>query len=645
MFIPFLPSLFSESKKEKKERKEKKKKRDSKDLETSSNDFTVENEEKDGSSSNSKSVFGMFRRSGRKDKRSSKHGSSDSLKRLSVDSTEFGDRRSSGVSIDESASVKVSTPSTEVVKETEKPETQRDQPSEVKIVSAAHPAPVENKDSERPDVPLAAEILKTVDTMMANNGEEEVQTKKDEEESVITPDNDKGSLKQEEQIAEKEPEPVVEMESQLQEANTKEHKQEESVSEQVLKPDNPDQEVLLKIGNGPAVEKEEVHSLKKGQQKENQFQVQVEEFLKLDAKVGEVSTLKAKSEEQDEKEIGNGSAVEKEEVHSLEKGQQKENQFQLQVEEFLKLDATVGEVSTLKAKSEEQDEKEIGNGSAVEKEEVHSLEKGQQKENQFQLQVEEFLKLDATVGEVSTLKAKNEEQDKKEIGDGPTVEKEEVHSLKKGQQKENQFQVQVEEFLKLNAKVGEVSTPKAKSEGQNEKEIGNGPAVEKEEVHTLEKGRQRENQIHLQVKEFLKLDAKVGEISTPKAENEEQEEKGERKSVEDSERRFNVIHKTPPFKGEGTFTTSTPKRESTKRAQVEKSGGPEIQVQSTNRAIKGDKQTSVVEFHFEAQIGNDITDAKFSTEVLLAQLIEVNKKLRMLQEELLEFRKSNGKLA
>ena len=472
-----MPSLFSESKKEKKERKEKKKKRDSKDLETSSNDFTVENEEKDGSSSNSKSVFGMFRRSGRKDKRSSKHGSSDSLKRLSVDSTEFGDRRSSGVSIDESASVKVSTPSTEVVKETEKPETQRDQPSEVKIVSAAHPAPVENKDSERPDVPLAAEILKTVDTMMANNGEEEVQTKKDEEESVITPDNDKGSLKQEEQIAEKEPEPVVEMESQLQEANTKEHKQEESVNEQVLKPDNPDQEVLLKIENGLAVEKEE------------------------------------------------------------------------------------------------------------------------------------------------------------------------IHSLKKGQQKENQFQMQVEEFLKLNAKVGEVSSPKAKSEEQNEKEIGNGPTVEKEEVHSLEKGRQRENQIQLQVKEFLKLDAKVGEISTPKAENEEQEEKGERKSVEDSERRFNVIHKTPPFKGEGTFTTSTPKRESTKRAQVEKSRGPEIQVQSTNRAVKGDKQTSVVEFHFEAQIGNDIKDAKFSTEVLLAQLIEVNKKLRMLQEELLEFRKSNGKLA
>ena len=470
-----MPSLFSESKKEKKERKEKKKKRDSKDLETSSNDFTVENEEKDGSSSNSKSVFGMFRRSGRKDKRSSKHGSSDSLKRLSVDSTEFGDRRSSGVSIDESASVKVSTPSTEVVKETEKPQTQRDQPSEVEIVSAAHP--VEKKYSERPDVPLAAEILKTVDTMMANNGEEEVQTKKDEEESVITPDNDKGSLKQEEQIAEKKPEPVVEMESQLQEANTKEHKQEESVNEQVLKPDNPDQEVLLKIENGPAVEKEEVHSLKKGQQKENQFQVQVEEFLKLDAKVGEVST------------------------------------------------------------------------------------------------------------------------------------------------------------------------PKAKSEEQNEKEIGNGSAVEKEEVHSLEKGRQRENQIQLQVKEFLKLDAKVGEISTPKAENEEQEEKGERKSAEDSERRFNVIHKTPPFKGEGTFTTSTPKRESTKRAQVEKSGGPEIQVQSTNRAVKGDKQTSVVEFHFEAQIGNDIKDAKFSTEVLLAQLMEVNKKLRMLQEELLEFRKSNGKLA
>ena len=583
-----MPSLFSESKKEKKERKEKKKKRDSKDVETSSNDFTVENEEKDGSSSNSKSVFGMFRRSGRKDKRSSKHGSSDSLKRLSVDSTEFGDRRSSGVSIDESASVKVSTPSTEVVKETEKPETQRDQPSEVEIVSAAHPAPVENKDSERPDVPLAAEILKTVDTMMANNGKEEVQTKKDKEESVITPDNDKGSLKQEEQIAEKEPEPVVEMESQLQEANTKEHKQEESLNEQVLKPDNPDQEVLLKIGNGPAVEKEEVHSLKKGQQKENQFQMQVEEFLKLNAKVGEVSTPKAKSEE--------------------------------------------------------QDEKEIGNGSAVEKEEVHSLEKGQQKENQFQVQVKEFLKLDATVGEVSTLKAKNEEQDEKEIGDGPTVEKEEVHSLKKGQQKENQFQMQVEEFLKLNAKVGEVSTPKSKSKEQNE-EIGNGPAVEKEEVHSLEKGRQRENQIQLQVKEFLKLDAKVGEISTPKAENEEQEEKGERKSVEDSERRFNVIHKTPPFKGEGTFTTSTPKRESTKRAQVEKSRGPEIQVQSTNHAVKGDKQTSVVEFHFEAQIGNDIKDAKSSTEVLLAQLIEVNKKLRMLQEELLEFRKSNGKLA
>ena len=273
------------------------------------------------------------------------------------------------------------------------------------------------------------------------------------------------------------------------------------------------------------------------------------------------------------------------------------------------------------------------------------MEKEQQKENQFQVQVEEFLKLDATVGEVSTLKAKNKEQDEKEIGDGPTVEKEEVHSLKKGQQKENQFQMQVEEFLKLNAKVGEVSTPKAKSEEQNEKEIGMGPAVEKEEVHSLEKGRQRENQIQLQVKEFLKLDAKVGEISTPKAENEEQEKKGERKSVEDSERRFNVIHKTPPFKGEVTFTTSTPKRESTKRAQVEKSGGPEIQVQSTNRAVKGDKQTSVVEFHFEAQIGNDIKDAKFSTEVLLAQLIEVNKKLRMLQEELLEFRKSNGKLA
>lgn len=241
----------------------------------------------------------------------------------------------------------------------------------------------------------------------------------------------------------------------------------------------------------------------------------------------------------------------------------------------------------------------------------------------------------------------------------PAVEKE-VRSVEIDQKKENQFQVQVEEFLKLDTNFGETSMSEANDKEQDEKK-------ERKSVHDSE---QRFNLIHkappskekstfttstlkqestkgMQVKKSdgPEIQAQSREISMSEANDEQQDEKEEKKSVQDSEQRFDMVHKRPPSKEKGTFTTSTPKQESTKRMQVEKGDGPKIQVQSSNYAVKGDKQTSAKEFHFKVQIGNDINDAKSSSDLLLVQLVEVNKKLRMLQGQLLEFRKSNGILA
>ena len=46
-------------------------------------------------------------------------------------------------------------------------------------------------------------------------------------------------------------------------------------------------------------------------------------------------------------------------------------------------------------------------------------------------------------------------------------------------------------------------------------------------------------------------------------------------------------------------------------------------------------------FHLNVQIVNDIKDAKMSAKLLLARLVAINKRLRMLQKELLEVQKGD----
>ena len=554
-------ALFLESKKEKKEKKEKTKKRDSKDLDVNSNDFSQENEEGGGSSPNTKSIFGVFRLSGRKsksEKRGSKHGSSDSLKRLSVDSAEF-ERRASDVSFDESTtSTKVSTPSAEVVKESEIPKSQSNKPKEVKIVSAVHLVPVKAKE---------------VGKQQKEKREDDVNEKlKEKSESL----QEQAPVASEAQTFEFQLQSSVTLsETDKNEEGLEEHhRQEQVVTEK-------DQEIVTSEESSV----NNVISNTRGMKADANKEAKNETQTKSDA---EESVTSTKDEQGSQKQDG------------------------LQELPPIKEDAVM---SVYKNKKEEETK-----GEKYAQDETIVLNSKEQTEDVVQSGI--------TVHEELMTEAE------------PVV----FIETKGGRTEDEQ-----EQEAPVNDDAMELIFPDHK-EDQDDQEIGNGPVVDKEEVQSLEISKKKENHFQEQVEELFKLDANVEEKSTPKAENMEKYEKEEKKSTSYSQRKFDerseiVINETPPFDEKRShFITSTPKRESNESVQGKTSEASKNKVPVTSYGMTQFTQTSVMEFNLKVQIVNNIKDAKISTKLLLAQLGEVNKKLHMLQEELLEVQKSDSNL-
>jgi len=187
-------------------------------------------------------------------------------------------------------------------------------------------------------------------------------------------------------------------------------------------------------------------------------------------------------------------------------------------------------------------------------------------------------------------------------------------------------------------------------------ESQDGPKMDEEEPVVLEIDEKEENQIQEQIQEFLKLDASIDENSGQKSKAATKDYEVDGIPIHDTPRE-NEVPKTPkiinehsekfrdepsPFDKKSTFSTSTPKKEPI--STEEGAGDAENKKQKTTPPVSYNvtrlKQESVMQFHFKVQIVNNIRDAKLSTKVLMAQLAEMNKKLRMLQKELLAVQKS-----
>ena len=198
-----------------------------------------------------------------------------------------------------------------------------------------------------------------------------------------------------------------------------------------------------------------------------------------------------------------------------------------------------------------------------------------------------------------------------------------------------------------------------KDEDQVQNESQGGPKTDEEEPVVLAMNENKGNQIQEQIQEFLKLDASIEERSTQESQAVKKDDEVEKIPTRDSQKE-NKLPKTKeiidehsekfrressPFDKKSTLITSTPKKESIDRKQ----GAREVAESEEQKAtplvsynIARFKQNSVMEFHLKVQMVNSIKDAKLSTKVLMAQLAEINKKLRMLQKELLEVQKCDG---
>ena len=666
MLVLLLESKKEEKEKSKKEKKEKSKKRDSKDLDGHvANDTNVAEIEvggqEDSASPKTKKKFGFFRVSGRKsksDKKSSKHGSSDSLKRRSVESAEFESVGSEMSLEDSTGSAEISTtitelssigaevpttitevptasaelsstsvemlaPSTKVVEkgnEMVEPQSEVSKEiegqealvegtsSEVKVVNAVLQDVPENEKLEKQpgqDTKLSTDtspVSPEVETLHFNlqssvskdnheqnpeeNGEH-IRTDESRTESVQMVIEDASTYTKKDSVAA----PEVSLEDIKSEPDREFTSSEESVDTVVSKEalntrsvGEMNEDVEIGMRSIIAVEEPVIstYQVRKGplQDAAQELPPTNEDGIIL---TYDYKTENEISEEQhvQEEPIALSSKEKRDDLllSEITSQEQVEEPFEVKMEGPSEEEPLIPTyVQSKRAKTEDQDE-------------------GREERGEVQ---EASLNEEAMV---LTYPDKDEDQIQKKGQDSPKTDEEEPVVLKTHENKENQIQEQIQEFLKLDASIDETSAQKS---------------------------------------EAVKKDYEVNRTSTPDTPNENELLKTKTIINKHSEK---FKDESSPFDKKSTFSTSTPKKEpadSEQGARVDAVNKHQKKTPPVSYNVTRFKQESVMLFHSKVQMVNNIKDAKISTKVLMAQLAEINKKLRMLQKELLEARKCDG---
>lgn len=670
MFVFLLESKKEEKEKSKKEKKEKSKKRDSKDLDSHvANNTNVadieEGGQEDSVSPKTKKKFGIFRVSGRKsksDKRSSKHGSSDSLKRRSVESVEFesvgsemsveatGSAEMStaitelssigaevpttitevpSVSAEESSkSVEMSTPSTEVVEkgnEIVEPQSEvtneiegqealvEETSSEAKVVNAVLQDVPENEEIEKPpkqDTKLSTDTL-------------EVESGSSQEQSPVSPEvetfhfNLQSSVSKDNQNVEENEEHITTDESRKESVQIIEDASTYAKKDSVVAPDVSLEEIKSERDREITSSEESVDTVVSTEALNTRI-------------VGEVS---------EDVEIGMRSIIGVEEP-VISTYQERKGPLQDTAQELPPIDKDEM-ILTYDYKTRN----EISEGQHVQEEPIalSSKEKREgllmseitlqeQLEEPFEEQMEQEELLIPTYVQSKRDKTEDEEEGREEQGEAQEAS--------------------------VNEEAMVLSYPD-KDEDQIQNGSQDGPKKDEEEPVVMKTYENKENQIQEQIQEFLKLDASIDEKSAQKSEAVKKDYVVDGTSTRDTPNENELLKtktitnehsekfrdKLSPFDEKSNFSTSTPKKEpidSEQGARVDAENKKQKKTPPVSYDVTRFKQESVMQFHFKVQMVNNIKDAKISTKVLMAHLAEINKKLRMLQKELREVQKCDG---
>lgn len=689
----FLESKKEEKEKSKKEKKEKSKKRESKDLDSHvANDNNVAEIEvggqEDSASPKTKKKFGIFRISGRKsksDKRNSKHGSSDSLKRQSVDSadieslgSELSLEESTGsadmsttitevsstsaevpttiteavptVSAEESStSVVMSTTTAEVAEESNeivKPQSNSEGSNEiegqeaeavetsleVKIVSAVLPD-VPEKEIEQPpsqDTKLAIDTL-------------EVESVSFQEQSPVASELETFQFKLQSSAISSKENNVEEKEEQH---SSTEESRTESV-QMVIEEDastHPKKDFVIT----PEVSLEDIKS-------EREREITSSEDESVDTVVStEALNTRRVVEMSEDIEVGmRGNIVVDEPVIST--YQERKGPLQDADQEYHPIDENAITLSY-----ENKTQKEISDEEHVQEEPIALVSKERREdlplgeitfreepvtetEPVLLIKDEDMMKTDeaheeAQVEEPS--EAQMEEASEEELLI-PTYVQSKRDKTEEEEEEEQEEQGEVQK-ASVNEEAMVLSYPD-KDEDQIQNESQDGPKPDEEEPVVLETNENKENQIQEQIQEFLKLDASIDEKSVKESDAVKKDD--EVGKTRDSQKE-NELPKTKEIIEERSekFRTSSRKKEpldSEQGVRKDTENKKQKPIPAVGYNATRFKQESVMQFHVKVQMVNNIKDVKLSTKVLMAKLAEVNKKLRMLQKELLEVQKSD----
>ena len=708
-FVLRLESKKEEKEKSKKEKKEKSKKRDSKDLDSHvANDTNVAEIEvggqEDSASPKTKKKFGIFRVSGRKsksDKRSSKHGSSDSLKRRSVDSADF-ESVGSEMSLEESTgSAEMSTTITEVSSigaEVSKTITEvptasaqelstsvevveegneivehqsngevsneiegqealvEETSSEVKVVNAVLQDVPQNEEIEKPlnqDTKLATDTLK-------------VESVSSQDQSPVSSEVETFHFKLQSSV-------ISIKDNQNVEGNAEQNSRtDESRAESVQMVIEEDTSTYPKknFAVAPEVSLENIKSERDREitSSEESLDTVVSTEALNTRSVGEMSGAV---------EIGMRSIIGVEEP-VISTYQERKGPSHDAAQELPPIDED-GIILTYENKtqneiSEEQhvQEEPIALSSKEKREDLLLSEITLREETvtetepQLLIKNEDKMKTDEVHGEAQVeepSEAQMEEPFEEQMGE---LSEEEplipTYVQNKRDNTEDEEEGRGEQGEVQEASVNEeamVFSYPGKDEHQIQNEGQDGPKMDEEEPVVLEIDENKENQIQEQIQEFLKLDASIDENSAQKSEAvkkdyevdgistratpKENELPKTKKIINEHSEKFR--DESSPFDKKSTFSTSTPKKEPVDSEQGARDDAENIKQKTTplvSYNVTRFKQESVLQFHFKVQMGNNIKDVKLSTKVLMAQLAEINKKLRVLQKELLAVQKCDG---
>ena len=666
MLVLLLESKKEEKEKSKKEKKEKSKKRDSKDLDGHvANDTNVAEIEvggqEDSASPKTKKKFGFFRVSGRKsksDKKSSKHGSSDSLKRRSVESAEFESVGSEMSLEDSTGSAEMSTTITELSSiGAEVPTTITEVPTasaELSSTSVEMLAPstkVVEKGNEivEPQSEVSKEIegqealvegtsseVKVVNAVLQDVPENEKLEKQPGQDTKLSTDTSPVS-------------PEVEtLHFNLQSSVSKDNHEQnpEENGEHIRTDESRTESVQMVIEDAstytkkdsvaaPEVSLEDIKS-----EPDREFTSSEESVDTVVSK--EALNTRSVGEMNEDVEIGMRSIIAVEEpvisTYQVRKGPLQDAAQELPPTNEDGIILTY-DYKTENEISEEQhvQEEPIALSSKEKRDDLllSEITSQEQVEEPFEVQMEgpsEEEPLIPTYVQRKRAKAEDEDEGREERGE-------------------------VQE-ASMNEEAMVLTYPE-KDEDHIQKKGQDSPKTDEEEPVVLKTHENKENQIQEQIQEFLKLDASIDETSAQKSEAVKKDYEVNRTSTRDTPKENEslktktIINKhsekfkdeSSPFDQKSTFSTSTPKKEPAdgeQGARVDAVNKHQKKTPPVSYNVTRFKQESVMLFHSKVQMVNNIKDAKISTKVLMAQLAEINKKLRMLQKELLEARKCDG---